>query len=273
MLIVGVGFYGFIVWTVAISFTGSRLLPRYQWAGLQNYAAIFGDERFWNTLRHLAMFGILFVPLALALGLLLAIAIDRAAASRATALRMVFLYPLSISWLVTGLVWQWVLNPGLGLERAVRALGFPGFVFDALVRPGTAIYALVGAAMWHAAGLVMVVFLAGLRGVDPDLWRAARVEGVSTARTYRHVILPILRPYAFTAALLLIFATLRLFDLVVALTGGGPGFATDMPALYIYDYTFARGRLGAGAASAVMLMLTATIALAPYLALQLRRRP
>lgn len=185
---------------------------------------------------------------------------------------MVFLYPLSISWLVTGLVWQWVLNPGLGLERAVRALGWHDFVFDALVRPTAAIYAVAGAAVWHAAGLVMVVFLAGLRGVDPDLWRAARVEGVSTARTYRHVVLPMLRPHAFTATLLLLFATLRMFDLVVAMTGGGPGFATDMPALYIYDYTFARGRLGAGAASAVMLMLTATVVLAPYLALNLRRR-
>lgn len=266
------GFYGFIVWTVVMSLTGSRLLPRYQWVGFQNYASILGDERFWNTMRHLALFGVLFVPLALALGLLLAMAVDRAGARRASALCMVFLHPLSISWLVTGLVWQWVLNPGLGLERSVRALGFPDFVFDALVRPATAIYALVGAAVWHAAGLVMVVFLAGLRGIDPDLWRAARVEGVSTARTYLHVILPILRPYAFTATLLLVFATLRLFDLVVALTGGGPGFATDMPALYIYDYTFARGRLGVGAASAVMLMLTATLALTPYLAVQLRRR-
>ncbi len=262
---VGVGFYGFIGWTVAISLTGSRLVPRYDWAGFRNYATLFGDDRFWSTLRHL-------VPLALVLGVLLAIMVDCAGQRRASTLRMVFLYPLSISWLVTGLVWQWILNPGLGLERALRGLGWQEFGFEALVHAGTAMYAVVGAAVWHAAALVMIVFLAGLRNVDPDLWRIARIEGVSTARTYWHVILPMMRPYTLTAILLLSFATLRMFDLVVAMTGGGPGFATDLPTLYIYDYTFARGRLGAGAASAVMLMLTATIVIAPYLLLHLRRR-
>jgi glucose/mannose transport system permease protein len=271
-IVIAVGFYGFVGWTVAISFTDSRLLPRYEWVGLRNYATIFHDERFWNTLAHLAMFGTLFIPLTLVLGVFLAIAIDQIGARKASALHTLFLYPVSISWLVTGLVWQWVLNPAMGLERTVQALGFHAFTFEALVHPETAMFALVGAAVWHAAGLVMVVFLAGLRGIDPDLWRAARVEGVSAAQTYRHVILPMLRPYFLTAILLLSFATLRMFDLVVAMTAGGPGFATDMPALYVYDYTFARGRLATGAASAVVLMLTASLALVPYLAIQLRRR-
>ncbi len=271
-LIVSVFYYGFIGWTAFVSFTASRLLPRLEFVGIANYLVLLHDQRFRDGFGHLLLFGFVFVASALALGVGLAIAIDRQHARRAAAFRLAFLYPLSVSWLVTGLVWQWILNPSMGLERSVQALGFDGFRFEALVRPDTAIYAVAGAAVWHASGLVMALFLAGLRGIDPDLWKAARMDGVSAARTYWHVILPILRPMVLTSVLLLTFAALRMFDLVIAMTGGGPGFATDLPALYIYDYSFARGRLGLGAASAVMLMLTAVIVMAPYLALELRRR-
>ena len=187
-------------------------------------------------------------------------------------LRMVFLYPLSVSWLVTGLVWQWVLNPGLGLERAVQALGWSGFRFDALVREQTAIYTVVGAGAWHMCGLVMALFLAGLRGIDPDIWQATRIEGIPAWRAYWHVILPMLRPYALTVVLLLSFAVARMFDLVVAMTGGGPGFATDMPALLIYDHDVppqpGRRRRSRGASCSMLTMLAV---LAPYVAIELRR--
>ena len=272
-LILGVCFYGFIVWTAVISFTASRLLPRYDFAGLGNYASLLEDPRFRQAFGNLFVFGGLFVVSALLLGLLLAIGLDRLGARAASAFRLIYLYPLSVSWLVTGMVWQWILNPGFGLERAVQDLGFPGFKFDALVRQGTAIYTLAGAAVWHASGLVMALFLTGLRGIDPEIWRAMRAEGVPAWRAYLHVILPMLRPYFMVAVLLLSFGVVRMFDLVVAMTGGGPGFATDMPALYIYDYIFARSRLGVGAAGAMALMLTMAAVLAPYLAIELRRRP
>ena len=271
-IIVAVCYYGFIGWTALVSLTASRLLPRFEFVGLSNYVALLQDRRFLDSFGHLLLFGGLFVTLALALGMGLAMAIDRQSPGRAAAFRLVFLYPLSISWLVTGLVWQWILNPSMGVERSMQALGFTGFRFDALVRADTAIYTVAAAAIWHASGLVMALFLAGLRGIDPDLWRAAQMDGISVARTYRHIVLPILRPTVLTAVLLLGFAALRTFDLVVAMTGGGPGFATDFPAVYVYDYTFARGRLGLGAASAVVLMLTAVIVMAPYLAMELRRR-
>jgi glucose/mannose transport system permease protein len=271
-IIVAICYYGFIGWTAIVSLTASRLLPRFEFVGLGNYAALLQDRRFLDSFRHLFLFGSLFVTLALALGIGLAMAIDRQSPRRAAAFRLVFLYPLSISWLVTGLVWQWILNPSMGIERSMQALGFTDFRFEALVRADTAIYTVAAAAIWHASGLVMALFLAGLRGIDPDLWRAAQMEGISVARTYRHVVLPILRPTVLTAVLLLGFAALRTFDLVVAMTGGGPGFATDFPAMYVYDYSFARGRLGTGAASAVVLMLTAVIVMAPYLAMELRRR-
>ena len=271
-MIMGVAFYGFIAWTIAISLTGSRLLPRYVFTGFGNYAALIDDARFARSFANLAAFGVLHVGIALLLGILLAIGLDRLRRGPADGLHLIYLLPLSTSWLVTGLVWQWLLNPGLGLERAIQGLGWAGFRFDFLVRQDTAIYALVAAGVWHVAGLVMALFLAGLRGVDPDIWRAARAEGIPTWRTYVHIVLPMLRATTVTAVLLLSFGVVRMFDLVVALTGGGPGFATDMPALFIYDITFSRSRLGLGAASAVMLMLTTMAVLTPYLALELRRR-
>ena len=217
------------------------------------------------------MFGSVFIGVTTAAGLLLAIAVDRLGSRSRPVLRLVFLYPLSVSWLVTGLVWQWVLNPGLGIEHAVQIMGWSGFRFDVLVREPTAIYALAGAGAWHLCGLVMALFLAGLRGVDPQIWQATRVEGIPAWRAYVHVVLPMLRPYLLTVVLLLSFAVARTFDLVVAMTGGGPGFATDMPALLIYDTMFPRSQAGTAAAGAVVLMLTMVAVLAPYVTLELRR--
>jgi glucose/mannose transport system permease protein len=270
-IIVGLFYYGFIGWTVVVSLSASRLLPRYEFVGLRNYLALLDGPRFPDSFANLIVYTSLLIVMALTLGLLLAILIDRMAGGMGRLYRVVFLTPLSVSWLVTGLVWQWVLNPDLGLERGLRSLGFPGFRFGVLVQPDTAIYVLSAAGVWHVTGMVMVLFLAGLRGVDPDLWKAARIEGIPVGRTYLHIVLPILRPYVLTAIALLLFTALRSFDLVVALTGGGPGFATDLPALFIYDYIFARGRLGVGAAGAVVLMLTVLVALAPTLAITLRR--
>lgn len=277
ILVVAVCYYGFIGWTALISLTPSRLLPRFEFVGRRNYSGLLEDRRFLEGFQHMLLFGSMFVTATVVLGAMLAIAIDpqrphATGPRRAAAFRLVFLYPLSMSWLVTGLVWQWILNPSMGVERSVQALGLAGFRFDALVRADAAIYAVAGAAVWHATGLVTALFLAGLRGVDPDLWKVARVEGISVARTYRHVVLPILRPTVLTAVLLLSFSVVRTFDLVVAMTGGGPGFETDLPAFYVYDHIFARGRLGSGAAAAIALMVTAVIVLAPYLSMELRRR-
>jgi glucose/mannose transport system permease protein len=270
--ILGVFFCGFIVWTVVVSFTASRRLPRFEFVGFANYAELAGDARFRQSFAHLLGFGLPFVVLSLVIGLGLAIAIDRLDGRRAAMFRLIFLAPLAMSWLVTGLVWQWILNPGLGLEHVVQGLGLPGFRFDALVRPDTALMTLVAAACWHSAGLVMALLLAGLRGIDPQIWQVTRMERIPLPRVYLHVILPQLRPHLVSAALLLTFGVVRMFELVVAMTGGGPGFATDMPALFIQDHIFARGRLGFGAAAAVVLMATMIVVLAPYLALTPRRR-
>ncbi|KAA2236776.1 carbohydrate ABC transporter permease [Salinarimonas soli] len=275
-LLLGVAFYGFLGWTAAISLTSSRLLPRADFVGAANYAAVMGDRRFVESFGNLLVFGVALVATAALAGLALAVVLDWLdRRGRRTGLaETVFLYPVAVSWLVTGLVWQWILNPSLGLERSVRAWGIETFAFDHLVRPGTALYALALAGAWHVAGMALAVFSAGLRGVDPDLWRAARVEGVGAHRVYLHVVLPMLGPHAMTVLLLLAFGVARAFDLVVAMTGGGPGYATDMPALYVYDHMFARGHLAVGAAAAVVLTLAAAAIVVPYLSLALtRRRP
>lgn len=266
-------FCGCVLWTAGLSVTPTRLMPRYEFIGLRNYATLLDDPRAWQAWRNLLLLGALFVGASLAAGVLLAVALDRLARGAQTALSLVFLAPLSLSWLVTGLLWQWVLNPELGLERALRLLGWHGARFDALVRQETALYVVAGAATWHAAGLVMALFLAGLRGIDPEIRRALASDGIPVHRAYLHVLLPMLRPQLFTAVVLLAFIVARMFDLVVAMTGGGPGFATDLPALYIYDHMFPRSRAGVAAAGAVMLMLTMLAVLAPYLAFELRRAP
>ena len=270
--ILAVFFYGFICWTIYISFTTSRMLPRYEFAGLANYRFLLANDRWGLAYTNLLVFAAIFIVGALVLGFFTAVLVDRAG-SASGFYRTLLLYPLSISWLATGLLWQWLLNPSFGIERSVRDLGFTNFTFDWLVGQDTAIYTLVFAALWHMTGLVMAIFLAGLRGIDDDIWRATRIEGIPTWRVYIHVILPMLRPYVLTVVMLLSFGVVRLFDLVIAMTGGGPGFATDMPALFMYDQTFTRSRLGVGAASAVMILLTTAAVIAPYLYLELRKQP
>jgi glucose/mannose transport system permease protein len=268
---VAICFYGFIAWTLVISLTSSRMLPRYDFVGLRNYLALLEDERFHVAFTNLFVFGFWFIGGTLVAGFLLAVLVDLSGRAGAV-FRTIYLYPLAISWLVTGLLWQWILNPTFGLERAVRGLGFDSFVFDWITRQDRALYTLVIAAVWHIAGLVMAIFLAGLRSIDREIWKATRIDGVPAWRVYLHVVLPMLRPYVLTVVMLLSFGVIRSFDLVVAMTGGGPGFATDMPALFMYDHTFTRSRLGSGAASAVMMMGTMIIVLAPYLYLELRKR-
>lgn len=271
-LILALCFYGCIIWTCVISFTSTRMLPRYDFVGFRRHHELWADPRFASSFGNLVVFGILFIAATLLVGLALAIAVERTARGRAV-LTTIYLYPLAISWLLTGLVWQWLLNPGLGLEASVRALGWSGFRLDFLVREPTALYAVVGAGAWHFAGFTMALFLAGLRGIDPEIRNALRTEAVPAAAAYLHVILPMLRPYLLAAVLLLAFAVVHTFDLVVAMTGGGPGFATDLPTLFIYDAMFLHGQAGVAAAGAVALMASALLVMLPYLAFASRRAP
>jgi glucose/mannose transport system permease protein len=207
----------------------------------------------------------------MALGLLLAILLDQRIRQEGT-LRAIYLYPLALSFIVTGTAWKWILNPGLGIERLVHALGFPGFTFDWLVNSRYAIYTVVIAGVWQSSGYVMALFLAGLRSVDDEILKAAAIDGAGPVRTYLTIVLPIVRPMFLSSFVILAHLAIKSFDLVVALTGGGPGYATDMPATFMYAFAFQRSELGTAAASSVMMLVTVIAIIVPYLYSELRQR-
>jgi len=263
--------YGFIAWTGLLSLTKSRMMPQWEFVGLDQYVRLFNNPRWDVAVDNLFIFLILFILIALVLGLLLAIFLDQKIRNEGV-IRTIYLYPMAISFIVTGTAWKWILNPGLGIEKLVRDLGFVGFEFRWLVDSDMAIYTIVIAAVWQSSGFVMALFLAGLRGVDENLTKAAKIDGASTIRLYWHVILPLMRPVFFTAIVILTHIAIKSFDLVQALTGGGPGYSSDLPANFMYTFSFNRAQIGMGAASAMIMLFGVLAVLIPYLYSELRER-
>jgi len=261
--------YGFILWTAWISLTRSGLLPRYELAGFLQYVKLFQNDRWWVASRNLAIFGGLFVFFCIVFGLLLAILLDQRIRAEG-ALRTLYLYPMALSFIVTGTAWRWMLNPGLGLERLVRQMGFETFTFDWLVNSKMAIYTIVIAGVWQSTGFVMALFLAGLRSIDDSIIRAAQVDGASLPRIYWRIIIPSMRAVFFSAVIILFHIAIKSFDLVMVLTRGGPGYSSDLPATFMYTFAFTRNRLGFGAASAMMMFMAVMAIIIPYLYSELR---
>ncbi len=261
--------YGFIGLTGYLSLTESRLMPNYEYAGFGQYAQLFELDRWWVAAANLGIFGGLFIGVCLAAGLLLAIFLDQKIRMEG-ALRAVYLYPMALSFIVTGAAWKWILNPGLGFEKMVRAWGFPDFTFDWLIDPDKAIYTVVIAGVWQSSGFVMALFLAGLRGIDDSIVKAAQVDGASLPTIYWRIVIPSLRPVFFSALLILSHIAIKSFDLVMALTAGGPGTSSTVPAVFMYQYSFSRGQLGLGAASAMMMLATVMAVLVPMMYLETR---
>jgi glucose/mannose transport system permease protein len=263
-LAVIVVYVGCMLWTIRLSFTSSKLLPVLDWAGLSQYRRLFANERFLIAAENIVIFGVLFIAGCLVMGFLLAVFIDQKVRGEAM-FRTIFLYPYSMSFVVTGLVWQWFLNPTLGLQKVGRDLGFESFNFDWIVTQERVIYTIVIAAIWHGSGLVMCILLAGLRGVDESLWKAARIDGVPVWRYYISIVLPLLGPMIITAVVLLSIGVVRLYDLVVAMTRGGPGIASDVPAKFVMDHFFERNNVGLATAAATMMLISVAAILAPWL--------
>ncbi|WP_376748882.1 carbohydrate ABC transporter permease [Stutzerimonas nitrititolerans] len=264
-----VGFYGYILWTLVLSFTNSSFMPSYKWVGLQQYARLMANDRWWVASQNLLVFGGLFVGVSLVIGVFLAVLLDQRI-RREGFIRTIYLYPMALSMIVTGTAWQWLLNPGLGIDKMLRDWGWEGFRFDWLVDPDRVIYCLVIAAVWQASGFVMALFLAGLRGVDQSIVRAAQIDGASLPTIYLRIVLPSLRPVFFSALMILAHIAIKSFDLVAAMTAGGPGYASDLPAMFMYNFTFSRGQMGIGSASAVMMLGAILMILVPYLYSELR---
>ncbi|MEJ1121049.1 sugar ABC transporter permease [Phyllobacterium sp. CCNWLW109] len=262
-------FIGCTLWTVVLSFTSSRSLPELTFVGFDQYTRLFNTPR-WNVSAiNLGIFGVFTLVFSTVIGFILAALMDQKIRFEG-AFRTVFLYPYALSFIVTGLVWQWILTPTFGIQRVVRDLGFETFTFSILNDQRFAIYAVVIAGLWHGTGLVMALMLAGLRGIDEDIWKASRVDGIPVWKTYLFIVIPMMRPVFITTIVLVSTGIVRVYDLVVALTGGGPGNASEVPAKYVYEFMFRRANLGQGLAASTIMLTTVLIIIIPWALMEYR---
>ena len=261
--------YGFIIYTGNLSLTDSRMLPTYEFMGWGNYTKLFGLRHWKIAVNNLAIFAILYILFCTAIGLLLAILLDQKIRAEGF-LRPIFLYPMALSFIVTGTAWKWFLDPGIGLEHIMHQWGWESFEFGWIKDRTFAIYTVVIAAVWQSSGFVMAMFLAGLRGIDGEIMKAAQIDGASGFRIYRRIIIPMLRPAFLSAFVILAHLSIKAYDLVIALTNGGPGRATEVPATFMYSYTFSRNQMGVGATSAIIMLLMIFSIIIPYLYSELR---
>ncbi|HHZ10604.1 MAG TPA: sugar ABC transporter permease [Rhizobiales bacterium] len=256
-------FVGGTVWTVVYSFTNSRLLPRLQFVGLDQYDRLWATPRWIASIQNLLIYGSLSLVFSLTIGFLLAALLDQKIRFENT-FRTIILYPFALSFIVTGLVWQWLLNPDFGVQHFVRSLGWESFTFNPLYNQSIVIYGILIAGLWQGTGLVMCLMLAGLRGIDEDIWKAARVDGIPMWKTYLFIVIPMMRPVFVTTLVIIASGIVRVYDLVVAQTSGGPGHASEVPAKYVYDYMFSAQNLGQGFAASTMMLLTVMIVVVPW---------
>ncbi|MDC0075150.1 sugar ABC transporter permease [Candidatus Thioglobus sp.] len=261
--------YGFIIYTGYLSLTDSRMLPTYEYMGFGNYTKLFGLRHWKIAVNNLAIFGILYIVICTVIGLLLAIFLDQKIRGEGF-LRPIFLYPMALSFIVTGTAWKWFLDPGIGLEHIMHQWGWESFEFRWIKDRTFAIYTVVIAAVWQSSGFVMAMFLAGLRGIDGEIMKAAQIDGASGFKIYRRIIIPMLRPAFLSAFVILAHLSIKAYDLVIALTNGGPGRATEVPATFMYAYTFSRNQMGVGATSAIIMLIMIFSIIIPYLYSELR---
>ncbi|MCF1483544.1 MULTISPECIES: carbohydrate ABC transporter permease [Rhizobium/Agrobacterium group] len=263
ILVAVVIFLGGSIWTVVYSFTNSKLLPRLNFVGLDQYDRLWSSARWLISIQNLAVYGFFSLIFSLVIGFLLAALMDQKIRFE-NLFRTIFLYPFALSFIVTGLVWQWVLNPEFGVQSVVRSMGFTSFTFDPLYNPQMVIYGILIAGLWQGTGLVMCLMLAGLRGIDEDIWKASRVDGIPTWKTYLLIIIPMMRPVFITTLVIITSGIVKVYDLVVAQTSGGPGIASEVPAKYVYDYMFQAQNLGQGFAASTMMLVTVAIIIIPW---------
>jgi glucose/mannose transport system permease protein len=256
-------FTGGTIWTVVYSFTKSGLLPRLNWVGLDQYERLWSTSKWLVSIENLAIYGLCMLVLSFVIGFILAALIDQKIRFENT-IRTVILYPYAMSFIVTGLVWQWILNPEFGVQNVVRSMGLESFTFDPLYTPSIAIFGVLFAGLWQGSGLVMVLMLAGLRGIDQDVWKAARVDGIPAWKTYLFIVIPMMRPVFITTLVLVVTGIVKVYDLIVAQTGGGPGIATEVPAKYVYDSMFGGQNLGQGFAASTMMLLMVALVVIPW---------
>ena len=263
--------YGFVLWTFYISLTKSKMLPRYEFWGIDQYFRLWSSPRWFNAVENLLIFTVLFVVICILIGILLSILLDQKIRAEGF-LRTIYLYPMALSFIVTGTAWKWMLNPTMGIEKLFTDWGFTDFTFDWLVNRDMSIYTIVIAAVWQSSGFVMALFLAGLRSIDDEIVKAAKIDGASLYSIYITILLPMMRPVFMSSIVILLHISIKSYDLVIALTAGGPGISSDMPAVFMTQMAFHRSEIGLASASAVMMFLTVLAVVVPYLYSELRRQ-
>ena len=262
--------YGFIGWTFYISLTKSKLLPNYEFWGIHQYVRLWQMPRWHIAVENLFIFTTLFIILCIFIGVILSIFLDQKIRSEGV-IKTIYLYPMALSFIVTGTAWKWILNPTMGIEKFAHQIGFENFQFDWLVTPGMSIYTIVIAGVWQSSGFIMAIFLAGLRSIDDEVIKAAKVDGASTFSIYIKIVLPMMRPVFMSAIVILVHLSIKSYDLVIALTAGGPGISSDMPAVFMTKMAFGRSEVGLASASAIMMFATVSAIIVPYLYSELRR--
>jgi glucose/mannose transport system permease protein len=263
--------YGFVLWTFYISLTKSKMLPRYEFWGIDQHFRLWSNPRWFIAVENLLIFTVLFVGICILIGILLSILLDQKIRAEGF-LRTIYLYPMALSFIVTGTAWKWMLNPTMGIEKLFTDWGFTDFTFDWLVDREMSIYTIVIAAVWQSSGFVMALFLAGLRSIDDEIVKAAKIDGASLYSIYFTIILPMMRPVFMSSIVILLHISIKSYDLVIALTAGGPGISSDMPAVFMTQMAFHRSEIGLASASAVMMFLTVLAVVVPYLYSELRRQ-
>ena len=263
--------YGFVLWTFYISLTKSKMLPRYEFWGIDQHFRLWSNPRWFIAVENLLIFTVLFVGICILIGILLSILLDQKIRAEGF-LRTIYLYPMALSFIVTGTAWKWMLNPSMGIEKLFTDWGFTDFTFDWLVNRDMSIYTIVIAAVWQSSGFIMALFLAGLRSVDDEIVKAAKIDGASLYSIYITIILPMMRPVFMSSIVILLHISIKSYDLVIALTAGGPGISSDMPAVFMTQMAFHRSEIGLASASAVMMFLTVLAIVVPYLYSELRRQ-
>lgn len=247
------------------------MLPRYDFWGIDQHFRLWSNPRWYIAVENLLIFTVLFVVICLLIGILLSILLDQKIRAEGF-LRTIYLYPMALSFIVTGTAWKWMLNPSMGIEKLFTDWGFTDFTFDWLVNREMSIYTIVIAAVWQSSGFVMALFLAGLRSIDDEIVKAAKIDGASIYSIYVTIILPMMRPVFMSSIVILLHISIKSYDLVIALTGGGPGISSDMPAVFMTAMAFHRSEIGLASASAVMMFLTILAIIVPYLYSELRRQ-
>ena len=259
------------LWTVYHSFTNSRMLPKSEFIGLAQYERLWSSDRWYMSIENLAIYGICSLIFSLLIGFMLAALLDQKTRFENT-FRTIFLYPFALSFIVTGLVWQWILNPDYGVEKIVRSLGFDSFVFNPLYNMDIVIYGILAAGLWQGTGFIMCLMLAGLRGIDQEIWKAAKIDGIPMWKTYIQIVIPMMRPVFITTLVIIAAGIIKVYDLVVAQTSGGPGISSEVPAKYVYDYMFSAQNLGQGFAASTMMLVSVLIVLIPFAYLEFGSR-